>query len=469
MPPETLQDVLDVADSTVGHLRSVDISAGVQFEDTPAEYTHWIEEQRAWREGCAFMDQSYHMLNQYVEAGETRTGLAGEEAIDLFEHLGINDFSSFRTGDPPQAKQFVACNPDGYLIGDCILFYLGEDRFLAVGTPVAPNWIRYHAETGDYDVATDVAYNPLGEGPPADFRFELMGPRSFDIVDEVTDEPFDGIPFFGMETLAIDGHEVYALGHQMSGERGIELFGSYEHHDAIKDAIFAAGEEYDIRQLGSKSYISTGTLSAWVATPVPAIYDHEDLQDYREWLPVQSLEANFAIAGSYKSDDITDYYLTPHAVDYERLIDFDHDFVGKDALQRRADDPDRTKVTLVWEGADVLDAHGSLFEDGETNQYIRLPDTISASGVTRYDEVLKDGDHVGISAYPGYSYNEREMLSIGCIDPAYSEPGTEVTLIWGEEDSPKASVERHRETELTATVAQAPYVQRGRRAGLGSD
>lgn len=465
----SLQDVLDASENPVTHLRSLDVSAGVQFADTPEEYTNWIEEQRAWREGCAFMDQSYHMVNQYMEgSAETTAAFSGEETIELFSDLAVNSFESFRSGEPPQAKQLVMCNSDGYLIGDCILFYLESDRFLAVGTPIGPNWIRYHAETGGYDVSVDVAYNPLGEGPPVDLRFELMGPRSTEIMDEVTDDPFDGVAFFGMDTLSINEHEVYALGHQMSGEPGLELFGSYEHHDEIKDAIFDAGEDVGIRQLGSKSYISTGTLSAWVATPVPAIYDGEEMRAYREWLDAQSLEANFAIGGSYKSDDIADYYLTPNAVNYEHIVDLDHDFIGKDAVTQTVENPDRTKVTLVWNAQDVIDAHATLFAEGETNKFIRLPDTMTDAGVTRYDEVLKDGEHIGISTYPGYSYNEREMLSLGCIDVAHAEPETEVTQVWGEEDSRKASVERHRETEIAATVAPAPYVERGRREALES-
>src|SRR5699024_10406655 len=122
------------------------------------------------------------------------------------------------------------------------------------------------------------------------------------------------------------------------------------------------------------SYISTGTLSGWVATPVPAIYDQEDMREYREWLGADSLEANFAIAGSYTSNDVSDYYLTPNAVNYEHIINFDHEFVGKDALEEMVENPDRTKVTLGWNSEDVIDAYATLFESGDANQFIRLPD-----------------------------------------------------------------------------------------------
>src|SRR4029453_1527706 len=49
-----------------------------------------------------------------------------------------------------------------------------------------------------------------------------------------------------------------------------------------------------------------------------------------------------------------------------------------------------------------------------------------------FDKVQKDGRTVGLSTYTAYTYNERAMLSLGCIENELSGPGTEVTLVWGE-------------------------------------
>lgn len=464
MSPPTLQELLESSEDPVEYLRNLDVDAGSIWSQWPDEYTNWIEEQRAWRESCVLMDQSYHMVNQY-EGGllSSSSTVEGEEAIELFSDLGVNSFEDFRSGDPPQAKQLVMCDSDGYVIADCILFYLEENRFLTVGTAVGPNWIRYNAETGDYDLSVDVAYHPLGESSPRDFRFELAGPNAVDVIDEVTDEPFDGIAFFTMDTVSINGHELYALGHQMSGESGLEIFGPYEHHDEIKETILDAGEDYGLRQLGSKSYKSTSVESAWIPVPVPAIYDGDEMKEYREWLDATNFEANMAIGGSYDPEHVSDYYLTPHALGYGHIISFDHDFVGREALEEM-DEPEQERVTLVWDSDDVVDVYRSLFTEGESNQFIELPDTAMSSGdVTRYDKVSKNGEVVGVSKWAGYNYNEREMLSLCCIDVEYSEPGTEVTLTWGEEGTAKSRVERNVETEISATVAPAPYTERGRR------
>ena len=65
---------------------------------------------------------------------------------------------------------------------------------------------------------------------------------------------------------------------------------------------------------------------------------------------------------------------------------------------------------------------------------------------------------VGVSTFSGYSYNERSMLSLGAVD-ADVKIGTEVVLVWGEENggSRKPVVERHRQFEIRAVVSPVPY------------
>ena len=47
------------------------------------------------------------------------------------------------------------------------------------------------------------------------------------------------------------------------------------------------------------------------------------------------------------------------------------------------------------------------------------------------------------------------------IDIEHSEPGTQVTLYWGEEGggSTKPTVERHKQIEIRATVAPVPFAE----------
>ena len=107
------------------------------------------------------------------------------------------------------------------------------------------------------------------------------------------------------------------------------------------------------------------------------------------------------------------------------------------------DNQRRKKVTLVWNGEDIARVFGSLFHAGDIDKYIDLP--LANYSTLPFDKVLKDGKIIGVSTYTGYTYNERAMLSLGVVDVEHSEPGTQVTLVWGEEGrgSTKPTVERH--------------------------
>jgi len=192
------------------------------------------------------------------------------------------------------------------------------------------------------------------------------------------------------------------------------------------------------------------------------VYSGEKMKAYRQWLPAKGYEATASLGGSFYSNNIEDYYLTPWDLGYGFFVKFDHDFTGREALEKIAKNPRRKKVTLVWNGDDVLRAIGSMFQKGDVFRCIDMPLTNYAS--LSYDKVLKDGRMVGLSTFSSYSYNERAMLSLAVLDNPYSEVGTPVTLVWGEEGggSSKPTVERHKQIEIRATVGPVPYAQQAR-------
>ena len=164
-----------------------------------------------------------------------------------------------------------------------------------------------------------------------------------------------------------------------------------------------------------------------------------------------------SLAGSYYSDNIEDYYLTPWDLGYGSFVKFDHDFTGREALETIAKNPRRKKVTLAWNGDDVAKIFKSMFEHGQDAfKYLDLPLTNYAT--LSYDKATRNGKHIGFSTFSSYSYNERSMLSLGILDNEQAEVGTEVSLVWGEEGggSSKPTVERHRQIEVRATVGPVP-------------
>jgi len=143
-------------------------------------------------------------------------------------------------------------------------------------------------------------------------------------------------------------------------------------------------------------------------------------------------------------------------------VNFDHDFLGREALEKLQHKPHRKKVTLSWNDDDVLRIYATMFQSENRAKYMDLPAAHYAT--LPYDMILQNGKMVGISTYPVYTSNGRRWISLSMIDETQSAPGTEVTVLWGEPagGSSKPTVERHVRSEVRAAVGPAPFSDQAR-------
>ena len=432
--------VIAEAGSPVHYLRNAPARPTV-FPVTP-EFTNWRSEQRAWRESVALLDQSHHMTDLFI---------SGPDALRLLSDVGVNSFADFPVN---AAKQFIAVNHEGYLIGDAILFHLEEGRYDLVGWHMVIDWLQFHGERGDYDVTFERDGSSLVRaGDPVLYRFEIQGPHALALMEKLTGGPVPHTKFFGMADFTIAGVRVRSLRHGMAGQPGFELFGPWADGARVRAAIVEAGEQFGLVLVGSRAYSSANLESAWVPSPLPAVFTGEEAAEYLEWLPASRLGS---LAGSFASDDIEDYYLTPYDLGYGRSVAFDHDFIGRAALERIAAGPLRQKVTLVWDADDVAAAQRTLLEEGVPAKYIEFPK--ARYGQYQVDRVLAGGQDVGVSHDCGYIVGEQVFASLASVDADAAAPGTEVVVLWGEEpNSRKPAVEPHRQVPIRAIVQPAPY------------
>lgn len=426
----------------------------------PPAFTNWRDEQQAWADTAALFHQSHHMPELFLE---------GPDAVRLLERVGINTLGNF-TED--RAKQFVACAPSGHVIGDCIAYRIGEQRYeLVSGMPLL-NWLHFQAETGDYDVTVTrdnhSTANPTGRR--TNFRFQLDGPNAGAVFDVAVDGGAPEIGFFRTTRVTIAGVEVLVLRHGMAGHQGVELSGPFESENVVRDRILEVGTPHGIVPVGTQAYFSTPMSNSWMAYPVPAIFTGDELKAYREWLPADTWEANTQLGGSFYSSDITDYYATPHDLGYGHIVKFDHNFIGREALEAMRPEDHRKKMVLVWNREDVAKVLNSQFGPGPRYKSLEFP--VAYYAWNQFDIVTAaDGSRAGVSCHAGYINPDGEMLSLAMLDQTYAEPGAEVEITWGEPNggSRKPQVERHEQTQIRATVATAPYsaeVQRTLRAAL---
>ncbi len=447
MSAKTLEDLIQAAGNPVNLLRNSQTGPYV-YPVVPPEYSNWRDEQRAWQQTCVLYNQSFHMTDMYVQ---------GPDALKLLSDLGINSFKGF---EPDKAKQFVPVNYDGYVIGDVILFYLDKDLFNLVGRPSVHNWVQYNGETKKYNVKferDERSYVRSGPIVRKVYRYQVQGPNAMKTIEKVIGKTPPEIKFFNMTTVQIAGKNVRALRHGMAGQPGWEIFGPWEDAEPVRTAILEAGKEFGIRAVGARAYSSNTLESGWIPSPMPAIYTGEKLKAYRQWLPANSYEAIASLGGSFYSSNIEDYYLTPWDLGYGPIVKFDHDFVGREALEKMVNKRHRKKVTLALDEEDVTKAISTMFRKKDRAKYFDFPSAVYAT--LPYDKILSGGKTIGISTWCGYSSNEGKMLTLAILDEEYSDPGREVTFVWGEEGggSSKPTVERHIQTNIRAIVSPVPY------------
>jgi glycine cleavage system aminomethyltransferase T len=444
----SLEDKLQDFESPVEMLRNA--PTGPYAFPVPAEFSNWRDEQRAWMETAVLFDQSFHMTDVYLE---------GPDIVRLLSDVAVNSFATFGRN---KAKQLVACNEAGRVIGDGVLFGLEDDRVCVVGRPALGNWLHYRAETGEYRVTVTRDDRVLdGDGRRLTFRFQVQGPNAAEILEEAAGVRLAEIPFFGLAEIAIDGVPVRALNHSMARMPGLELVGPAEQRDRVVEALLAAGSEHGLRRGGGRAYSTVATESGWIASPTPAIYSGEATRAYREWLPADGWEANISLGGSFVSPRIDDYYQTPWDLGYGRLVKFDHDFVGRDALERLADEPHRRKVWLRWDRDAVLGVFASMLGAGEGAKYMDVPAAHYAT--LPFDSVLAGDELVGLSTYPAYTANARDWFSLAMVDEGHAAEGAELTIVWGEPDggTAKPVVERHSQVEIPAVLSTVSPARRG--------
>jgi vanillate/3-O-methylgallate O-demethylase len=450
MAARNLEEILQRTGNSVEMLRNSQLGAYV-YPVVAAEFSNWRSEQWAWQHSAVLFDQTHHMVNLYVR---------GRDALKLCSDTAINSMAGFTVN---KAKQYVPTTPYGHVIGDGILFHLAEEELLYVGRAPASNWLRFQAATGGYDVDVELddrsPMRPMGKPVTRSvWRFQIQGPKAWAIIEKLNGGPLEQLKFFNMSTMRIAGRTVRTLRHGMSGAPGLEIWGPYVEQEEIRAAILEAGREFGVLPCGGRAYPSNTLESGWIPSPLPAIYTGEKLKPYRQWLGADSYEATGSIGGSFVSNNIEDYYLNPFELGYGAFIRFDHEFHGRETLEKVKPETQRRKVTLAWNAEDAAKITGSLFNpEGKQYKFFDVPLANYASA--NYDRVVDaDGRAVGLSMFTGYSYNEKQALSLATIRPDIPT-GTEVRVVWGEENggTRKPTVEPHQQLEVRAIVSPVPY------------
>lgn len=399
------------------------------------EYDGWKAESMSWKESC------------YIHAGLSGPQLLvdGPDADAFMSYLCTNSLANF----PADAmRHAVMCDADGMVAAHGILQRnaQGQYRYFA-----APPWPMLWASRLGFNVRIS-----FEDG----YIFQVAGPRSLEALQRAAGEDLSDIAFLRYRTSRIAGKRVEIGRIGMSGNLAYEVRGPLAEGPAIYDAIYQANREIGIQRLGWRTYLVNHVEGGfpqmcWTfGSPFAADEGYMAMVGPDHW------SVKWHKSGSYDPALDRPRWRTPFEVNWDRAVRFDHDFMGRAALEAEAKAPPRRTVTLRWNAEDVLDIQASLFRRGEEYKTMDLPTTPTwlEGFLAHADRVLLDGTEVGVSSGNIYSYYFREALSMGCIDTELTKPGTELVVEWGDYGK--------RIKRCRVTVDQFPYLDKERNSGI---
>lgn len=411
----------------------------------PYYYTDWQDETYSWKEGC--------YIHVFLSGGTLKYKVKGPDAEKLMSDTFVNNFAleKFQVG---RGKHAIACAPDGNISMHGVCLRTGEDEFETYGLdPHVPMKVT----SGKYDVEV---YEPNYED---NFIFQIAGPRSLEVVENAMKEDIHDLPFMRFRYGQIAGRKIRVLRMGMGGTLAYELHGDAEDAHAVYNEIFRVGQDYGIRKLGKLAYMCNHTengfpqwgthfILAWHHDPECRKYfGYDEGEDSDYWANgPESIELH----GSMSDQGVDAYLANPFELGWQHMINWKHDFVGKEALLKIKEDPHTRGIcTLEWNPEDILKIFAAYYDEEED-----LPDMMMypqnyyfACDGNLSDKVLdSEGNLVGRSTGVVYTKYYKKTISLGILDPEQLEEGKELTLIWGTCGT--------RQIPIRVKVARYPYL-----------
>lgn len=405
---------------------------------TAWEHSGWRDETMAWKTSVT-LNGTLNPTNTYV--------LRGPDVLEFMSAVSVNSYKRFDIGT---SKHAIMVNEDGFVIQHGMILRTAEEEFYTFWlTPMLRTLLEESA--GKYDIQGETLTGRR-------FLFQLSGPRSLETLEAATGEDLHDIRFLRHRESAIAGHTVRVLRVGMSGGLGYEVHGDTSASFDVYRALLEAGRGYGLRQLGVRSYMCNHTEGgfAQMRYHFPTPWGNDSV--FRSTLGVEGAYGNdggFNLRGS-AGTDITKRFRNPFELGWGHMVNFEHDFIGKAALQAVANSS-RTMVTLVWNAEDITDVYSSQLRAGEEYLPMEFPNHYRfESGdvdhrVTLWADDVLDGDTiVGQSSGRTYTNYSREVISLCSIDAEYAGLGTEVIVNWGNPGTPQK--------RIRAIVSRFPYL-----------
>jgi dimethylglycine dehydrogenase len=317
---------------------------------------------------------AFELVAQECKAVREQVGLLDVSAFSRYEVSGkdaeawLDRVLSCPLPKPGRSRLAPMLSVEGRLKGDLTVINWGDGTWWLMGSYYLRNWHlrRFHdyiEAEGFSDVqVSDIADNTVG--------FSLSGPNSRKVLEQLThqDISHQALPFLGCTSLDVGLIRARVCRISVTGELGYEINCHASEHISLREMLLEAGQEHGIREYG--------------------FYGMNSLR----------MEKSFGI---WSAEFMQNY--TPGMTGMDRWIDFDKEFIGRDAALKEKQENSAPQRLVTLE----IDA-----EDAD------------ASG---YEPVWSGDRRIGFITSGVYGHTIDKSLAMALVEPGFTKVGTELT------------------------------------------
>ena len=364
--------------------------------------------------------------------------ISGADAVKLLNYVCVNrDFSKLKIGG---SRHALMCNDKGQLLADGLIIRRDEQTFRTYW--LAPV-LAFYADTLGMDVK--------GTWIRDEYFFQIDGPKSLQILEKATKTDLHDIKFAQKRNVQIAGTNMTIIRLGMSGSLAYEVHGDIKNADLVFETILNAGEEFGIKRLGFNTYCRNHTQGGypnqWIHYWYPLFSSGSNLSKYIS--SAKGLDVKYSFLGS-ASDEPENAFVTPFELSWDYLIDYNHDFIGKEALLKIRENPLKKCVTLEWNAEDVGTVFASQFMGRETKPFEEITSNGDGGEAPFIMSKVMFGDKmIGMTSGRIRDYYHQTMISLAFIEKEYAVEGKELTVLWGTDETCRM--------KIRAKVAAFPY------------
>lgn len=248
-------------------------------------------------------------------------------------------------------------NPQGKIVGEFSVSRVGEEEFHLFGSQAAevhhPRWFLDHLPKNSEIRFENLSLSMVG--------LTVAGPRSRDVLQKLTDTSLatKDFPFMAFRKANIGMAPIWLSRMTYTGDLGYEMWMAPEYQRYLFDLIWDAGREFDMRLFGFRALITMRlekSFGTW----------------FREYRPIY----------------------TPLEAAMDRSLKFDHEFIGRSAVEKEIADGGPKRKLVVFK-VDV--------------------DPEAPADVIGDEPVWHNGSVVGWITSGGYAHYSQASLAMGYI------------------------------------------------------